>query len=60
MPKVIVDEEKCTGCESCVGTCPASVFDMQDGKSKVVKEEDCIACHACEGVCEPGAIKVED
>jgi len=60
MPKVTVDKEKCTGCETCVSTCPASVFEMKDGKSEVVKEDECIACHACEGVCDPKAIKVED
>lgn len=60
MPKVTVDEEKCTGCEACVSTCPVAVFEMGDGKAKVVKEDECIACHACEGACPTEAIKVED
>jgi ferredoxin len=30
MPKVKVDWTKCDGCGTCVDSCPASVFELQD------------------------------
>jgi Fe-S-cluster-containing hydrogenase component 2 len=27
---VVVDEEKCAGCEECVDVCPVEVFEMKD------------------------------
>lgn len=60
MATVTVDKDKCIGCGACVSTCPASVFEMKDGKAEVVNESACISCHACEGACPVEAIKVED
>jgi len=58
MVKVIVDSAKCNGDETCVNTCPVSVFEMKDGKSVPVKVEDCLICRACEAQCPTGAIQV--
>jgi len=55
--KIIVDS-KCTGCETCVNNCPASVYEMKDGKSVPVRVEDCILCRTCESQCPEGAIQV--
>lgn len=33
MVKIIVDNDKCTGCETCINTCPADVFEIVDGKA---------------------------
>ena len=46
MPPV-VDEEKCTGCGTCVDVCPSEVFALEGGKSKVVNPDDCVECEAC-------------
>ena len=53
-----VNEEKCLGCETCVGVCPVSAISMVDGKAKV-KEDDCVSCGACAGECPAEAITVE-
>jgi NAD-dependent dihydropyrimidine dehydrogenase PreA subunit len=58
MVEIIVDVEKCTGCETCVDTCPVGVYEMKDGKSVPVNVEDCIVCRACEMECPEGAIQV--
>lgn len=57
---VAVDKEKCTGCEECVGNCPASVLELIDGKSEPVSMDDCLGCETCMGVCEAGAITVSE
>jgi NAD-dependent dihydropyrimidine dehydrogenase PreA subunit len=58
MVEIKVDADKCTGCETCVDTCPVGVYEMKDGKSVPVNVEDCITCRACEMECPEGAITV--
>ena len=58
MVKIIVDNEKCTGCGSCVETCPVEVFEIKDEKSVPVNVEECLVCRACEAQCPESAIQV--
>ncbi|RLE81005.1 MAG: ferredoxin [Thermoprotei archaeon] len=60
MPKPIVNEEACTGCGTCVNTCPVGVFELKEGKAVVVNPDSCIGCRACEASCPEGAITVEE
>ena len=60
MYKVVVDKEKCVGCEECVNVCPVDVYEMQDEKSVPVNEEECIGCESCVDVCEQEAITVTE
>ena len=60
MPKVIVNEELCTGCGTCVDNCPAGVYELKGEKAVPVNEDACIGCRLCESQCPQGAITIED
>ena len=60
MFEVIVDKEKCTGCEECLGSCPASVLELIDGKAEPVNMDECLGCETCVEVCEFDAITVTE
>jgi len=52
---IIVDGEKCNGCETCIGACPFSAIEIKDGKAFIT--EYCQICMACISACPEGAIK---
>jgi 2-oxoglutarate ferredoxin oxidoreductase subunit delta len=58
MVKIVVDNAKCTGCGTCVDTCPVGVYEVKAGKSVPVKPEECLVCRACEVLCPENAIQV--
>lgn len=62
MSTVKVDLKKCTGCGTCVDTCPVGVFEIVDvngeEKSSPVNQSECIICRACEVSCPEAAIEV--
>ena len=53
-----VDNEKCTGCETCVAECPSEAIKMAEEKA-VVDEETCIDCGVCVDACPEEAISME-
>jgi NAD-dependent dihydropyrimidine dehydrogenase PreA subunit len=57
---VMVDGEKCKGCEDCFEVCTASVFEMKEGKSVPVNVKECLGCGSCVEVCKEKAIRVEE
>ena len=58
--EVIVDNDKCVGCEECVEVCPVDVYEMEDGKSAVVNGEECLGCESCTEVCDADAITINE
>lgn len=50
--KVIKD--KCTGCETCLSSCPFDAIVMKEGKAEIT--ELCQMCRSCLSVCPEGAI----
>lgn len=60
--KVAVDQDLCTGCETCKQVCPVNVYDMINAasgkKSDPVRERECIECRACEAVCPAKCILI--
>lgn len=62
---VIVDTEKCKGCEVCVVSCPTHVLDLArevNGKgyhyAYMKNPEECTGCTNCAIVCPDGVITV--
>ncbi len=62
--RIVVDTEKCKGCEVCIPVCPTNVIEMVDevnGKGyhfmQQVREE-CTGCTNCAIVCPDGVITV--
>jgi electron transfer flavoprotein alpha subunit len=51
---VIVNIEKCQGCEDCLSSCPFEAIVMKEGKAYI--NEYCQSCMACISVCPEGAI----
>ena len=54
----VVDDTKCTGCETCVDECPAVAIEMMNEKAKVIKDL-CVDCQTCVDVCPSEAIRME-
>lgn len=61
----MVNEERCKGCEVCVGACPTEVIGMaREVNSKgyhfaqMVNAEACTGCMNCAIVCPDGVITV--
>ena len=52
---VVVNEEECTGCETCVEACPVGAISMMDDKAKI-DPETCSECLACIDECPVEAI----
>jgi len=62
---VIVNTERCKGCDLCVVSCPTDVLEMaKEVNSKgynfavIVKPDECTGCANCGYVCPDGCITV--
>ena len=67
MPKVIVDNNICKGCEMCVAACPKSILAVDRSitnnkgyhPAHVTDESQCTGCGSCTIMCPDVAIRVE-
>ena len=54
-----INEEKCTGCGSCITGCPEGALQIIDGKARSISDLFCDGLGACIGDCPEGAIEIE-
>ncbi|HIQ23151.1 MAG TPA: CoB--CoM heterodisulfide reductase iron-sulfur subunit A family protein [Planctomycetes bacterium] len=55
---VEIDEEKCSGCKTCLGMCPYHAISRDDQKGvAVVNQAMCKGCGTCAAACPSGAIR---
>lgn len=54
-----LDEDKCTGCGTCLDVCPRGVLAAWDRKIAVHDRDACIECGACQRNCAFEAIRVQ-
>lgn len=54
-----LDDQKCTGCTKCVEVCPHGVFEITEGKARIVDRDACMECGACAMNCPVGAVTVD-
>lgn len=65
MAKIIIDEEKCKGCELCTVACPKDIIVMAEHFNKKgyhpaeqINPEKCTGCAFCAMTCPDVAIEV--
>ncbi|MHA1669112.1 MAG: DUF362 domain-containing protein, partial [Promethearchaeota archaeon] len=56
--RVIVDQEECIGCGTCMKTCPFKAIKILDEKASI-DPVYCIGCGRCVEACPNGAISIE-
>jgi NAD-dependent dihydropyrimidine dehydrogenase PreA subunit len=52
-----VDYDKCKGHGDCADSCPAEVYEIDNGKAVSVNIGDCVECCTCVEVCPANAIR---
>jgi len=55
---VKVDNNKCTGCNVCVGICPVQAIKIEN--KKAVISEECVECGVCISQCPNEAISLDN
>lgn len=56
MPRPIIDQDECSGCDVCVDACPEGVLELVGDVAEPVNEYDCTGCETCVEECPMGAI----
>lgn len=54
-----LNQEKCTGCGTCISVCPHNVLSISDRKVKIMDKDACMECGACALNCPFSALSVK-
>lgn len=64
--KILIDKERCKGCELCVWVCSRTVLKMVEALNskgyhfaEIQEPEDCTGCQQCAQICPDAAIEIE-
>ncbi|MCD4843551.1 MAG: 4Fe-4S binding protein [Methanosarcinales archaeon] len=57
--KIIINEEKCTGCGECVQVCRSRSLTIRNNVCYPSRPDDCKLCMLCKAVCPQKAIEIE-
>lgn len=57
---IVIDEDKCNGCELCVNACHEGALAMVEGKARLISESYCDGLGDCLPECPTGAITIEE
>lgn len=57
MPRMSIDEEKCTHCQECVENCPVGGIDVEADPPRI--QDPCIYCWYCAKICPELAIEAD-
>lgn len=55
----VVDEEACTGCETCTDRCQTRAIQLNESEIAVVNHDRCIGCGLCVTTCPSESMKLE-
>jgi len=58
MGRIIIHQDRCSGCGECVSTCPFGAISLVSNRAQV--NEQCVLCQACLSVCPTEAISLEE
>ena len=56
---LVLDEDKCLGCGTCLLVCPHAVLGRNNGKVRIMERDACMECGACATNCPAEAISVD-
>ena len=63
--QVVIDRERCKGCELCRSFCPKQLIEMDTQvnakgycPAKMTRNEECVGCTSCALVCPDCAIEI--
>ena len=59
LTRIIINEDKCKGCDICRKACPVSAITGERGMKHVINQNKCIKCQTCIGKCPFKAIGQE-
>lgn len=55
--KIMIDKEKCIGCQMCIKDCPAKNIKLENQKAEIIDDE-CIMCGHCVAICPKNAVSI--